>query len=108
MGQCRKMINFDKAKKCEKALILCEVPAFAYHSNLSLVRCLTTVVPLRFHFKNWLTFVQQQNQHERNRKIKSSMLKDSGKPYAYPYIAQNYFIISIPLWSESAEIAPVA
>ena len=36
-------------------------PAFAYHSNLSLVWCLTTVIPLYFHFKNWLNFVQQQN-----------------------------------------------
>ena len=29
--------------------------------------------------------------------IVHAMLKASGKPCAYPYIAQNYFIISIPL-----------
>lgn len=44
-----------------ESLILCGISAFAYHSNLSLVRCLTTVIPLYFHFKNWLNFVQQQN-----------------------------------------------
>ena len=61
LGQCRKMINFDKAKKCEKALFYAVFQHFETHSNLSLVRCLTTVIPLYFHFKNWLNFVQQQN-----------------------------------------------
>jgi len=30
-------------------------------SNDCAVVFLTTVIPLYFHFKNWLTFVQQQN-----------------------------------------------
>ena len=34
-----------------KSLILCSFSGFELYSNLSLVRCLTTVIPLYFHFK---------------------------------------------------------
>ena len=52
---------WEKQKKHEKALFYAVFQHFETHSNLSLVRCLTTVIPLYFHFKNWLNFVQQQN-----------------------------------------------
>ena len=48
LGQCRKMMNFDEAKKCEKALFYAGFQHFAIHSNLLNYTRLTTVNPLRF------------------------------------------------------------
>jgi len=61
LGQCRKMANYDEFEFRRKPLFYAIFQHFETHSNLSLVRCLTTVIPLYFHFKNWLNFVQQQN-----------------------------------------------
>ena len=61
LGQCRKMANYDEFEFRRKPLFYAKFQHFETHLNLSLVRCLTTVIPLYFHFKNWLNFVQQQN-----------------------------------------------
>ena len=61
LGQCRKIANYYEFEFRRKPLFYAVFQHFETHSNLSLVRCLTTVIPLYFHFKNWLNFVRQQN-----------------------------------------------
>ena len=67
-GNRYSQILWDSVKKWRimTSSSLGESPYFMRSSGICIPfepfpRCLTTVIPLYFHFKNWLNFVQQQN-----------------------------------------------